>query len=132
VLDGWNMTGDYVYLDDEGYVFFVSRETDLIKSSGYRIGPGEIEDALVRHPAVKDAGVIGVPDPIRGENVKAFISLNENYIFDEDLHQEILSFLRDKIAIYKLPRVFEVLKEIPRTPAGKIVRRTLHEIENAN
>jgi len=127
VTDGWNQVGDYVYLDEDGFLFFVSREDDLIKSSGYRIGPEEIEDALSKHPAVRDVGVIGVPNEIRGQNVKAYLALNEGYQLTEELRQELLEFVKDKISIYKLPREFATIEEIPRTATGKILRRLLRQ-----
>ncbi|WP_211229959.1 acyl-CoA synthetase [Desulfovirgula thermocuniculi] len=128
-FNGWNQVGDYVYLDEEGYLFFVSREDDLIKSSGYRIGPEEIEDALAKHPAVRDVGVIGVPDEVRGQNVKAYIALNEGYTPGPELEKELIEFCKDKISVYKLPREFAFVSEIPRTPTGKILRRILREWE---
>ncbi|MBC7105040.1 MAG: AMP-binding protein, partial [Firmicutes bacterium] len=94
---GWNRVGDYVKMDEEGYMYFVSREDDLIKSSGYRIGPEEIEEALAKHPAVRDVGVIGVPDEIRGQNVKAYIALNPGYTPGKELEEELINFCRDKI-----------------------------------
>lgn len=129
VTDGWNQAGDYVFLDADGFLFFVSREDDLIKSSGYRIGPEEIEDALTKHPSVKDAGVIGVPNEIRGQNVKAYLALKEGYQLTEDLQKELLEFVRDKISIYKLPREFAAIEAIPRTATGKILRRVLRQME---
>lgn len=131
IQGGWIQVGDYVKLDEDGYLWFVSREDDLIKSSGYRIGPEEIEEALAKHPAVADVGVIGVPDPVRGQNVKAFVALKEGYEGSEALQQELIEFCRDKISVYKLPREFEWVKEIPRTPTGKILRRILRQKEQA-
>lgn len=131
IQGGWIQVGDYVKLDEDGYLWFVSREDDLIKSSGYRIGPEEIEEALAKHPAVADVGVIGVPDPVRGQNVKAFIALKEGYEGSEALQQELIEFCRDKISVYKLPREFEWVSEIPRTPTGKILRRILRQKEQA-
>jgi len=131
IQGGWIQVGDYVKLDEDGYLWFVSREDDLIKSSGYRIGPEEIEEALAKHPAVADVGVIGVPDPVRGQNVKAYIALKEGYEGSEALQQELIEFCRDKISVYKLPREFEWVREIPRTPTGKILRRILRQREQA-
>ncbi|MGQ9533186.1 MAG: acyl-CoA synthetase [Desulfotomaculales bacterium] len=126
---GWNRVGDYVKMDEEGYMYFVSREDDLIKSSGYRIGPEEIEEALAKHPAVRDVGVIGVPDEIRGQNVKAYIALNPGYTPGKELEEELINFCRDKISVYKLPREFAFVDEIPRTATGKILRRILRQWE---
>jgi 2-aminobenzoate-CoA ligase len=127
IRDGWVLVGDFVTLDDEGYVSFVSRQEDLIKSSGYRIGPEEVEDAVLKHPAVADAGVIGVPDPVRGQNVKAFVILKPGYLPDDDLKLSIINNCRDHIAIYKLPRDVVFVNELPRTLQGKLLRRILRE-----
>ncbi|MFQ5858781.1 MAG: acyl-CoA synthetase [Anaerolineae bacterium] len=126
VWNGWNRVGDYVYRDEEGYFHFVSREDDIIKSSGYRIGPEEIEHALVKHPAVADAGVIGVPHPLRGQNAKAYVVLQEGQSATPD---ELIEFLREHIAVYKLPREFEFTDELPRTVTGKLLRRILRDRE---
>jgi 2-aminobenzoate-CoA ligase len=135
VRDGWNYVGDYAYADADRYVWFVSRDDDLIKSSGYRIGPEEIEDALREHPLVGDAGVIGVPDPIRGQNVKALVLLKEPIkepaLAGPELEMQLLAFLRDRIATYKLPREFAFVPELPRTVTGKLLRRVLREREKA-
>ncbi len=109
-----------------GYeVWFVSREDDLIKSSGYRIGPEEIEMVILKHPAVADVGVIGVPDAVRGQNTKAFVVLTEGYAPSGELKQEIIDFCRNDIAVYKLPREVEFVETLPRTVTGKLLRRVL-------
>jgi 2-aminobenzoate-CoA ligase len=125
VREGWVLVGDFVTADDEGYITFVSREEDLIKSSGYRIGPEEVESALAKHPAVADAGVIGVADPVRGQNTKAFVILKPGFAPSDQLAQEIIDSCRDHIAVYKLPREIEFVTELPRTPQGKLLRRLL-------
>lgn len=127
VGEGWNAVGDYVQVDEDGYFWFVSREDDLIKSSGYRIGPDEIEMVLTMHPAVADAGVIGVPDPVRGQNTKAFVVLAEGYAPSEALKQEIVDFCRNEIAVYKLPREVVFVEAVPRTVTGKLLRRVLRQ-----
>lgn len=127
IRDGWNLVGDFVTVDEEGYVTFVSREEDLIKSSGYRIGPEEVEDAILKHPAVADAGVIGVPDPVRGQNTKAYIILKPGTAPSDELKQQIIDTCRDYIAVYKLPREVEFVSELPRTPQGKLLRRVLRD-----
>jgi 2-aminobenzoate-CoA ligase len=109
----------------------VSRQEDLIKSSGYRIGPEEVEDAILKHPAVADAGVIGVPDPVRGHNVKAFVLLKAGVTPSEELKQQIIDSCRDHIAIYKLPRIIEFTSELPRTLQGKLLRRVLRDKDKA-
>ncbi len=127
IREGWVLVGDFCTVDEDGYLSFVSRQEDLIKSSGYRIGPEEIEDALVKHPAVADAGVIGVPDPVRGQNVKAFVVLKPGQTGSDALKQEILDSCREHIAIYKLPRIVEFVTELPRTLQGKLLRRVLRD-----
>ncbi|HLN93246.1 MAG TPA: acyl-CoA synthetase, partial [Thermoanaerobaculia bacterium] len=129
IREGWSLVGDFCTVDEGGYLSFVSRQEDLIKSSGYRIGPEEIEDALLKHPAVADAGVIGVPDPVRGQNVKAFIILRPGHAPSEELKKQILDSCREHIAIYKLPRIVEFVTELPRTLQGKLLRRVLRDKE---
>ena len=124
--DGWNRAGDYVYCDDEGYFWFVSREDDVIKSSAYRIGPEEIESTLATHPAVADVGVIGVPDEVRGQIAKAFVVLKPGQAVTPE---ELIGFCKDKIAKYKLPREVVFVTELPRTAVGKLLRRVLREKE---
>lgn len=125
VVDGWNKMGDAVFMREDGNIFFVSREDDMIKSSGYRIGPAEIEEALAKHPAVADAAIVGVPDPEKGQIVKAVIELKPGFSGSDQLTEEILLFLRQHIAVYKLPRVTVYMEKLPRTPTGKLLRRLL-------
>jgi 2-aminobenzoate-CoA ligase len=133
VRNGWCRAGDFVTMDEDGYVWFMSREDDLIKSSGYRIGPEEIEEALARHPAVADAGVIGVADPVRGQNTRAYVVLQPSATASETLKAELIEFCRDKIAVYKLPREIVFAPQLPRAPGpagpgtGKLLRRVLRE-----
>jgi 2-aminobenzoate-CoA ligase len=133
VRDGWCRAGDFVTMDEDGYVWFLSREDDLIKSSGYRIGPEEIEEALAKHPAVADAGVIGVADPVRGQSTRAYVALQAGSQPSEALKRELIEFCRDKIAVYKLPREVEFVPQLPRAPGpagpgtGKLLRRVLRE-----
>ena len=131
IREGWVLVGDFCTMDEDGYLSFVSRQEDLIKSSGYRIGPEEIEDALLKHPAVADAGVIGIPDPIRGQNVKAAVILKPGYTPSEELKQKLIDSCRDHVAIYKLPRIVEFVTELPRTLQGKLLRRVLRDKEPA-
>jgi len=126
--DGWNRAGDYVSVDEDGYFWFVSREDDIIKSSGYRIGPEEIEVTLATHPAVADVGVIGVHDELRGQIAKAFVVLKPGESLSPE---ELIAFCRDKIATYKLPREVVMVNELPRTPTGKLLRRVLKQKEPA-
>jgi 2-aminobenzoate-CoA ligase len=131
VWNGWSRAGDFVTLDEDGYVWFLSREDDLIKSSGYRIGPEEIEDTLKKHAAVADAGVIGVPDPVRGQNTRAYVVLAAGSAPSKDLERELVEFCRGEIAVYKLPREIEFVDDLPRAPGpagpgtGKLLRRVL-------
>jgi 2-aminobenzoate-CoA ligase len=125
VVNGWNQMGDAVYANEEGNIFFVSREDDMIKSSGYRIGPAEVEEAIAKHPAVADVGVVGVPDPDKGQITKAVIVLKPGFEGGDKLSEELKEFLKEYIAVYKLPRVFEYVDTLPRTPTGKLLRRKL-------
>ncbi|PYM07316.1 MAG: AMP-dependent synthetase [Candidatus Rokuibacteriota bacterium] len=131
VWNGWCRAGDFVTLDEDGYVWFLSREDDLIKSSGYRIGPEEIEDALRKHAAVADAGVIGVPDPVRGHNTRAYVVLHPTVTPSDDLKRQLIEHCRGEIAVYKLPREIEFTDQLPRAPGpagpgtGKLLRRLL-------
>lgn len=125
VVNGWNQMGDAVYMNEDGNIFFVSREDDMIKSSGYRIGPAEVEEAIAKHPAVADVGVVGIPDPDKGQITKAVIVLKPGFEGGDKLSDELKEFLKDYIAIYKLPRVFEYVDVLPRTPTGKLLRRKL-------
>src|SRR6266511_902301 len=127
VGEGWNLVGDYAHADEDGYFWFVSREDDLIKSSGYRIGPDEVEMAIATHPAVADVGVIGAPDPVRGQNTKAFVVLKEGSTPSDALKQEIIDHCRAELAVYKLPREIEFVETVPRTVTGKLLRRVLRE-----
>jgi 2-aminobenzoate-CoA ligase len=126
--EGWNLAGDFVYVDEDGYFWFVSREDDIIKSSGYRIGPEEIEVTIATHPAVADVGVIGVPDEVRGQIAKAFVVLKPGESLMPD---DLLAFLKGKIATYKLPREIVIVNELPRTATGKLLRRVLKQKEPA-
>ena len=126
--DGWNRAGDYVSVDEDGYFWFVSREDDIIKSSGYRIGPEEIEVTLATHPAVADVGVIGVPDEVRGQIAKAFVVPKPGQSLSSE---ELIAFCKGKIATYKLPREIVIVSELPRTPTGKLLRRVLKQKEPA-
>ena len=131
VRKGWCFAGDFVTMDEEGYVTFLSREDDLIKSSGYRIGPEEIERVIARHPAVADCCVIGVPDSVRGQNTRAYVVLRQAAGRREGLEQEIVDSCRDALAVYKLPREVVFVDSVPRAPGpagpgtGKLLRRVL-------
>ena len=121
----WLMTGDVGYETEDGWLKFVGRDDDVITSSGYRIGPGEIEDCIIKHPAVAIAAVIGKPDPDRTEIVKAFIVLKNHENACEDLRHEIQSWVRHRLAAHEYPREIKFVKELPMTTTGKIIRRKL-------
>lgn len=125
----WYRTGDLVRVDEEGYFFFEGRADDVIKASGYRIGPFEVEDALVSHPAVVEAAVIGKPHPTRGQIVKAFVILAKGYEPSEALVQELQEHVKRVTAPYKYPREIEFVEELPKTPSGKIKRAELRRRE---
>ncbi|MEZ5594140.1 MAG: acyl-CoA synthetase [Gammaproteobacteria bacterium] len=119
----WFRTGDTGYRDEDGYLWFVGRNDDVINSAGYRIGPGEIEDCLLKHPAVRQAAVIGVPDALRGEAVKAYIVLADGQSGDDALRETIQDEVKTRLAAYEYPRHIEFIDELPLTTTGK-VRRT--------
>lgn len=122
----WYVSGDLAYQDEDGYIFFQGRSDDMINSSGERIGPFEVESKLIEHKAVAEAGVIGKPDPIRGEIVKAFIVLKDGYTPSSELLEEIRIFVRGELAAHAAPREIEVVEELPKTKiSGKILRREL-------
>ncbi|XP_022356115.1 acyl-coenzyme A synthetase ACSM3, mitochondrial [Enhydra lutris kenyoni] len=125
------ITGDRGYVDEDGYFWFVARADDIILSSGYRIGPFEVESALIEHPAVVEAAVVSSPDPIRGEVVKAFIVLAPDYMShdQEQLKKEIQEHVKKTTAPYKYPRKVEFVQELPKTISGKIKRNELRKKE---
>ncbi len=123
----WLLTGDRGSRDAEGYFRFVGRDDDVITSGGYRIGPGEIEDCLLRHPAVALAAAVGVPDPLRTERVKAFVVLAEGHAPSEALAAEIQDWVKTRLAAHEYPREVEFLDALPMTTTGKIVRRELRQ-----
>jgi acetyl-CoA synthetase len=113
--------------DEEGYVAFVGRDDDVITSSGYRIGPGEIEDCLIRHPAVALAAAIGKPDPVRTEIVKAFIVLKPEHAPSDALAANIRDFVRTRLSAHEYPREIAFIDAMPMTTTGKVIRRLLRE-----
>jgi acyl-coenzyme A synthetase/AMP-(fatty) acid ligase len=127
----WFLTGDVVTMDEEGYLFYGGRTDDVINSAGYRIGPLEVENALIEHPAVQECAVVGSPDQDRGEVVKAFVILREGVTGNEDLKKEIQDFAKRITAPYKYPRKIAFVDELPKTVTGKIRRRDLREGEYA-
>jgi acetyl-CoA synthetase len=125
----WYLTGDMAQKDEDGYFWFVGREDDLITSSGYRIGPGEIEDCLIKHSAVAMVAVVGRPDDVRTEIVKAFIVLTPGFNADKALEDDIKNFVRDRLAAHEYPREIEFVEKLPMTATGKIIRRELRGLE---
>ena len=122
VQNGWNLTGDVYRLDEDGYFWFVARSDDMIISSGYNIGAPEVEHALLRHPAVAEAAVIGAPDPERGQIVKAFVVLNEGHSPSDDLRTALQDHVKNVIAPYKYPRALDFMEALPKTQTGKLQR----------
>ena len=125
MIGDWWTTGDLGYRDEEGYLWFLGRKDDVISSAGYRIGPGEIEDCLIKHPAVAQAAVVGVPDDLRGEIVKAYLVLVEGVKGDAALVADIQRTVRKSLAAYEYPREIEFLESLPMTTTGKIRRLEL-------
>ncbi|WP_414042689.1 acetate--CoA ligase [Macrococcus sp. EM39E] len=121
----WYISGDSAYMDDDGYFWFQGRVDDVIMTAGERVGPFEVESKLVEHPAVQEAGVIGKPDPIRGEIIKAFIALREGYQESDELKEEIRVFVKEGLAAHAAPREIEFKDKLPKTRSGKIMRRVL-------
>ncbi|MEM1420335.1 MAG: acyl-CoA synthetase [Pseudomonadota bacterium] len=124
-IGDWMRTGDEGVVDEDGYVFFNARTDDVISSAGYRIGPGEIEDCLTGHPAVAMAGVVGVPDELRGEAVKAYVVLREGQAADAAQIESIQTYVKTKLSPHEYPREVAFLEALPMTATGKIMRREL-------
>jgi acyl-CoA synthetase (AMP-forming)/AMP-acid ligase II len=122
--DGWLNTGDAGYLDDEGYLFVNGRIKEMIVTGGENVYPGEVENALFGHPAVKEVAVIGIPSARWGQEVRAVVVLNEGYARDDE---SLLAFARRHIGGYKLPKSFSFLPELPRNAAGKVLKGQLRE-----
>ena len=125
--DGYYHTGDTAWEDEHGYFWFVGRTDDVIKSSGYRIGPFEVESALIEHPAVLECAITGVPDPVRGQVVKATVILAKGYEPSEELKKELQDHVKHTTAPYKYPRIVEFVEELPKTISGKIRRVEIRE-----
>jgi 2-aminobenzoate-CoA ligase len=129
VIDGWSLSGDYVYKDEDGLFWHVSRIDDIIKSRGYRVSPGEVEDALHEHPAVFESTVIGVPDPEQGHRVKAFVILRDGFAGSPELVEDLRALVKKRVAPYMAPSEIEFVDSFPRTETGKIRRIELRELE---
>ena len=126
-IGDWLITGDQGQRDEDGYIHFVGRDDDVISSAGYRIGPGEIEDCLLRHPAIANAAAVGKPDDLRGEIVKAFVVLREGYQPSDELAGEIRDYVRTRLSAHEYPREIAFENELPMTTTGKIMRRMLRD-----
>jgi long-chain acyl-CoA synthetase len=124
--DGWMLTGDVGFMDHDGWFYVVDRKKDLINASGYKVWPREVEEVLYSHPAVREAAVVGVPDPYRGETVKAFVTLKPSMSVTPD---DLVLFCRERMAAYKYPRKVDIIDELPKTASGKIMRRELRDNE---
>ncbi|WP_060204313.1 acetate--CoA ligase [Sporosarcina koreensis] len=123
--DEWYVSGDSAYMDEDGYFFFQGRVDDVIMTSGERVGPFEVESKLLEHPAIVEAGVIGKPDPVRGEIIKAFVALHEGYEPTNELEEDIKQFVKKELAAHAAPREIEFKDKLPKTRSGKIMRRVL-------
>jgi acetyl-CoA synthetase len=121
----WYVSGDSAYMDEDGYFWFQGRIDDVIMTAGERVGPFEVESKLLEHPAIAEAGVIGKPDPVRGEIIKAFVALLEGYEASEQLKEEIRTFVKVGLAAHAAPREIEFCEKLPKTRSGKIMRRVL-------
>ncbi|MEE1132653.1 MAG: long-chain-fatty-acid--CoA ligase [Caryophanon sp.] len=124
--DGWFLTGDLGYMDEKGFFYVVDRKKDMIIAGGFNVYPREVEEVLYEHPAIQECVVVGIPDPYRGETVKAYIVLKEGYSATDD---ELNKYSRENLAAYKVPRTYEFRTELPKTAVGKILRRQLIEEE---
>ena len=124
--DGWFRTGDIGYMDDEGYLYIVDRKKDMVIAGGFNIYPREIDEVLFEHPKIKEACAVGLPDPYRGETVKAFIVPREGESLTE---KEVVAYCKEKLAAYKVPKQIEFVKDLPKSAIGKVLRRELREME---
>jgi acetyl-CoA synthetase len=125
----WYIAGDRALTDKDGWFWFVGRADDVIKTAGERVGPFEVESALVEHPAIAEAGVIGKPDALRGEIVKAFVTLRQGFSPSEELKKEVSNFVKKKLSAHEYPREIEFVDKLPKTRSGKIMRRVLRAKE---
>lgn len=128
IRDGWLFTGDVGTMDRDGWFYILDRKKDMIIASGFKVWPREVEDVLYQHPAVREAAVVGVPDEYRGETVKAFVALKEEFR-GKVREEELIGFCRERMAAYKYPRMVEFVDEVPKTLTGKFLRRALRERE---
>ena len=132
IYDGWYHTGDTAWVDEDGYFWYVGRNDDVIKSSGYRIGPFEIESELLEHEAVRECAVTGVPDPVRGFAVKATVVLADGFTGSDELTRELQAWVKHRTAPYKYPRIVEYVDALPKTVNGKIRRIAIRQKDGAD
>jgi long-chain acyl-CoA synthetase len=118
------LTGDIGFMDADGWVYVVDRKKDMINASGFKVWPREVEDVLYTHPKVREAVVVGVPDPYRGETVKAYVSVQSGAVADP---QDLIAYCKERLAAYKYPRDLEILEKLPKTVSGKVLRRELRD-----
>ncbi len=124
-IPGWYLSGDTAYKDADGFIWYAGREDDVIKTAGERVGPFEVESALVQHPAVAEAGVIGKPDALKGSIIKAFVALRPGYEGSDALAQSIIRFTKEHLAAHAAPKELAFVAKVPKTRSGKIMRRVL-------
>ena len=124
-ISGWYVTGDSAFKDENGFIWYQGRVDDVIKTAGERVGPFEVESALVEHPAVAEAGVIGKPDQVRGQIIKAFVALRKGFAPSDQLKKEIAEFVKTNLAAHAAPREIDFVEKVPKTRSGKIMRRVL-------
>jgi long-chain acyl-CoA synthetase len=122
--EGFLHTGDIGRMDADGWFYVVDRAKDMINASGFKVWPREVEEYLLKHPTIREAAVVGIPDEYRGESVKAFVTLKPG---TSATPEDIIAFAKVTMAAYKYPRAVEIVAELPKTPSGKIVRRELRE-----
>ena len=125
---GFLLTGDLGWQDEDGYLWYLSREDDVITTAGYRVGPSEIEDCLLKHPAVAMSAVVGIPDPVRTESIKAWVVLRPGFAASETLAREIQDFVKVKLAAHEYPRFVQFADSLPMTATGKVLRRELRAL----
>ena len=130
IRDGYYHTGDSAWIDEDGYYWYKGRIDDVIKSSGYKIGPYEVESALLSHDAVLDCAVTGIPHPIRGQIVKATVVLARGYEASDELTKDIQNHVKHVTAPYKYPRIIEFVDELPKTFSGKVRRVAIRQADN--
>jgi len=128
VVNGWNLPGDAFYMDEDGYFYYQARVDDMIVTSGYNVASPEVESALLAHPAVTECGVVGVPDPHRGQVIKAYVVLNADYVGDDEMTAELQNFVKNTVAPYKYPRQIKYIDALPRTETGKLQRFKLKQM----